>query len=89
MNKYLIEVPHSPNKIACIRAEYIFNRSGSHFLTHAEWGCLDGEHKAWMIAETESKEEAMCILPAAYRRSAKITQIVNYSRLSTSIGKTH
>ena len=89
MNRYLIEVPHSPDKIACIRAEYIFSRSGSHFITHADWGCLDGEHKAWMIAETESKEEAMCILPSAYRQNAKITQINNLSITSASINKTH
>jgi len=79
MNKYMIEVPHRSDKVSCMRMEYIFNRSGSHFLTHAGLGCLDGEHKAWLVAETENKEEALRILPSAYRRNAKITLIKNFS----------
>jgi len=83
MNKYLIEVPHSYGKIACIRAAHIFQHSGSHFLTNAGWGCHDGEHKAWLVAETENKEEAMRILPSAYRRNAKITQIKSFTPTDT------
>jgi hypothetical protein len=88
MKKYLIEVPHRPDKIACIRAVYIFKHSGSHFLTHANWGCHDGEHKAWLFAETDNKEDAMRILPIAYRQNAKITEIKNFSRTSgTSVAE--
>ena len=84
MNKYLIEVSQGSYKLTNMRASYIFKRSGSHFVTHAEWGFLDGEYKAWMVAETENKREAMRILPAAYRQSAKIILIQKFSRNSTS-----
>ena len=56
-----------------------FLQTGSHFLTHAEWGCLDGEHKAWIIVEDESKEDARFIVPPFYRSSAKIVQLTTFT----------
>ena len=80
MEKYLIEVPHEGTKTACQMAIRTFLRSGSHFVTNAEWGCTDGEHKAWMIVEVENKDEAKRILPTHYRRNAKITKINKFTR---------
>ena len=80
MNKYLIEVSQESYKISNVRAAYIFKRSGSHFVTHAEWGFLDGVYKAWLVAETENKREALRILPSAYRQNAKIILIKKFSR---------
>ena len=58
MAKFLIEVPHGADKTACDQAIQVFLQTGSHFLTHADWGCLDGEHKAWIIADVRSKDDA-------------------------------
>jgi hypothetical protein len=80
MARFLIETPHEPERIACARVVEIFLKTGSHFLTHADWGCLDGEHKAWIIAEVESKEEARSILPPIFRTQAKIVRL-NYFTL--------
>ncbi len=80
MARFLVEVPHEPERIACARVVEIFLKTGSHFLTHADWGCLDGEHKAWIIAEVDSKEEAHSILPPSLRSRAKIVQL-NYFTL--------
>jgi hypothetical protein len=77
MARFLVEVPHDAETISCARIVQIFLKSGSHFLTHADWGCLDGEHKAWFIAEVGSKEEARTILPPALRSQAKIVGL-NY-----------
>jgi hypothetical protein len=79
MSKYLIEVPHRSDKIECLHTVEIFLRTGSHFLTHADWGCLDGEHKAWFFIEVDSKDEALRILPPAYRQDAKIIQLNKFS----------
>ncbi len=79
MNKYLIEVPHGADKNACNEAIRIFLETGSHFLTHAEWGCKDGEHKAWLIVEVESKEDARFIIPPLFRSSAKITRLATFT----------
>lgn len=79
MKKFLIEVPHGADKEACNEAIQVFQRTGSHFLTHAEWGCLDGEHKAWILVDVESKEDAMFIIPPLFRSTAKIVELTNFS----------
>ena len=78
MARFMIEVPHEPDRASCDRAIEIFLKSGSHFLTHADWGCKDGNHKAWIIAEVENKDEARLILPPSYRAQAKITELTQY-----------
>jgi hypothetical protein len=80
MEKYLIEVPHGGDKASCVQAIKVFLASGSHFVTHAEWGCTDGDHKAWLMVEVEDKHAAERILPSSYRRNAKITKITKFTR---------
>lgn len=75
MARFLIEVPHEKTTAACTRAVEVFLRTGSHFLTHADWGCKDGEHKAWIVVEVDSKDEARRIVPPVYRSQAKIVQL--------------
>lgn len=79
MAKFLIEVPHEAEKIACYRAAEVFLKSGSHFLTHADWGCIDGEHKAWIIIEADSRENAKSVLPPAFRSQARIIRLNRFS----------
>jgi hypothetical protein len=79
MPKYLIEVAHGAEKNACYTAIQVFLQTGSHFLTHAEWGCLDGEHKAWIIVDVPTKDDARFIVPPAFRSIARITQITTYT----------
>jgi hypothetical protein len=75
MARFLIEVPHEADRMACVRAVEEILKTGSHFFTHADWGCKDGEHKAWIIVEVDSKDEARGILPPACRPQAKIVQL--------------
>ena len=79
MPKFLIEVPHEAETLACARAVKIFLESGSHFMTRAEWGCRDGEHKAWLFADVDNKDQARAILPPAYRHDAKIVQLNHFT----------
>lgn len=79
MARFLIELAHEPTEEACNRAIKTVLSTGSHFLTHAEWGCKDNEHKCWVIVDLESKDEARSILPPIFRNEAKITEIVQYS----------
>jgi len=79
MARFFIEVPHEAEKVECARAIKILLSTGSHFLTHAEWGCLDGVHKGWIIMELESKQEARSILPPAYRSQAKIVELNKFT----------
>lgn len=77
--RFLIEVPHDPTTVGCARVVDIFLKSGSHYLTRADWGCRDGEHKSWMIVDVDSKEEARRILPPAFREHAHVVQLNKFS----------
>jgi hypothetical protein len=79
MARFLIEVPHEAEEAACARAVQIFLMTGSHFLSNADWGCGDGEHKAWILVEVESKEEARAILPPSFRPQAKIVALNKFT----------
>lgn len=79
MPKFLIEVPHGETKEACERAIQTFLATGSHFMTNADWGCMDNVHKAWIIAELGSKQEALNILPPLFRKDATVVLLENFS----------
>jgi len=90
MEKYLIEVPHDSTKTACNNAVKVFLQTGSHFLRQAEWGCHDGEHKAWLIVEVENKEQARQIVPSLFRSDAKIVKLHTFTREEMEkIGEVH
>lgn len=75
MPKFLIEVPHDADPIACARVVKVFLSTGSHFLTNAEWGCKDGVHSCWLMVDMNDKSEALMILPPLFRGDAKITGV--------------
>ena len=79
MPKFLIEVPHSPDTLACARVVQVFLATGSHFLTNAEWGCMDGVHSAWIVVEVESKAEALGIVPPAFRAETRIVRLTRFT----------
>ncbi|HLD92676.1 MAG TPA: hypothetical protein VI703_00535 [Anaerolineales bacterium] len=79
MPRYLIEVPHEDTEGACNRAIQIFRATGSHFVTHAEWGCHDNEHKAWMLVDLDDKQQALAIIPPEFRAIAKVTAVERLS----------
>jgi hypothetical protein len=80
MARFLIEVPHKDHLTACEHAVRTLLSTGSHFLTHADWGCHDGEHKAWVIVDVDTREEARSILPPEYRSTAKIIQLNKFTK---------
>lgn len=79
MARFLIEVPHDDDKVACARVVQVFLSSGSHFLSNADWGCMDGDHKAWFIVDVDSKEEAKAIVPPAFRHQATIRKLCKFT----------
>jgi hypothetical protein len=79
MARFFIEVEHEAEKVACARAIQTLFNTGSHFLTNADFGCRDGEHKAWIIVDVDNKEMARAILPVESRALAKIVQLNKFS----------
>ncbi len=79
MPRFLIEVPHEEGKVACLLAIKVLFETGSHFLTKADFGCKDGVHKAWLIVDVDTKEEARMILPPVYREKSTVVQLNTFS----------
>ena len=77
--RFLIEVPHEETRVACARVVEVCLRTGSHFLSTADWGCKDGAHKAWIVVEVDSKDEARGIVPPAFRAQARVVQLNIFS----------
>jgi hypothetical protein len=75
MARFMIEVPHEADALACARAVDALLRVGSHFIPHADWGCKDGVHKAWIIVDVEDKAEARGIVPLPFRANARVTAL--------------
>ena len=79
MARFLIEVPHEAEEVACARAVQLLLGTGSHFMTHADWGCLDGVHKGWIIVDVDSREEARNMLPPAFRADATVVKLNKFT----------
>jgi hypothetical protein len=79
MPRYLIEVPHGDEREACLKALNAINSYGSHFVTRAEWGCRDGDHSCWMIAELNTKNEAIQLLHPSYRQDARVVELSRFT----------
>ena len=79
MARYVIEATHDPDPAACLRMLDAFLNAGAHYLTHAEWGCMDGEHTAWIIVEANSDAEARMMVPPVIRNTAKLVKLNKFT----------
>jgi len=75
MDRYLIEIDHPAEARACTEAVKQILEMGSHFVTHAEWGCFDGVHTGWIIVEADSHDEARMVLPPVDRTRARVVRL--------------
>lgn len=75
MERFLIEVDHPAERSACLRAVREILEMGSHFVTHADWGCYDGVHTGWIVVEAESHDEARLVLPPRDRQQARVVRL--------------
>jgi hypothetical protein len=79
MARFLVEVPHDAGMVPCARVADVFLKTGSHFLTNADWGCRDGVHKAWFIADLDRREEARDIVPPLLRSATTVVQLNSFA----------
>jgi hypothetical protein len=78
--RFLIECRHSSEHEGCVRSLDAILQLGSHLITEAEWGCEDGVHAGWLIADLDSREEAMQLVPPQYRADTRIIKLRKWSR---------
>ena len=80
MPTYLIEVRHPDDGQACVRALHALEQSGSHFVTHADFGCADGAHCGWLTVEVENRSYAEQIVPPEFRSDVRIIELQKFTR---------
>ena len=80
MPRYLVQLTHEDDHIACVRSLEAINHDGAHLLTHLNWGCKAGTHSGWLIDEFASRDEAMQIVPPQYREEAQIIEVEQFSK---------
>jgi hypothetical protein len=79
MQRYMIEVAHEHTYADCVRVLDTFLTYGSHFVTHADWGCMAGDHTAWVIIEATDEAEARQVLPPVFRPKAKVVKLNKFT----------
>ena len=79
MSRYLIELSHDDEHAACVRALHAVQQYGSHLVTHTEWGCRDGVHSGWMIAECDDRAQALGMVPPEMRMEARIVKVGQFT----------
>lgn len=75
MAKYLIEISHEPDHSGCDRTVADFIDSGASEFAEADWGCLDNEHKAWLVVDAKNRDVVKKLIPPHYRPQATIIQL--------------
>lgn len=75
---YLITSSHTPE--TCLAALDAMSSAGKEALAQCEWGCMDGDHTAYMMVQADSKEDALAKLPEDAREGAKVTKLVKFTK---------
>jgi hypothetical protein len=79
MPEFLIEIPHDDEPRACALALDALERYGSHFVTHARWGCAAGQHSAYLLMELEDRDAALRLVPPQFRSVARIVPLEQFT----------
>lgn len=79
MPRFLIVVKHDDEYKGCVKALHALETHGSHFITNAEFGCSDGVHTAWLIADLDSRDEAKQIVPPECRADTQVIQLQRFT----------
>ena len=75
MDRYLVISPHTAAD--CKKALKEIHSIG--YITHFDWGCMDGDHTGWTVLEAESPKQALMVVPITQRHSAKAVKLVKFS----------
>lgn len=75
MDRFLVISPHTAEE--CAQALKQVYAAG--YITHFDWGCMDGDHTGWVVLEAENAREALMVVPSFQRSSARAIRLVKFS----------
>ena len=74
MGRFLIETPHREQD--CLNVVQLVNAQG--YLTHFDWGCMNGVHTGWAVIEAENEAEARLAVPPLVRNQARVVRVTKF-----------
>ena len=75
MDRYLVISPHTEKDCATALKQLLY----IGYITHFDWGCMDGEHTGWAIIEAKTSSEALLVVPPTQRSTAKVVRLNKFS----------
>ena len=76
MDRFLVVSPHTAADCKDALEQVLF----AGYITHFDWGCMDGDHTGWAVIDAENAKEALMVVPPAQRQSARAVRITKFSR---------
>ena len=76
MERYIVDSPHCAGD--CKKALKDILSAG--YLSHFDCGSRDTDHRAWVVLEAASIQEAMIVVTASHRPQAKVVKLTKFSR---------
>lgn len=70
---YMVTVPHTPESCLAAMDEMAKNKK---LLKDVEWGCMSGDHTAYLRTTANSPQDAISKLPEPMRANAKAEKVV-------------
>jgi hypothetical protein len=75
MDRFLVTAPHTAKECSAVLKQLLY----TGYITHFEWGCMDGDHTGWAIIEADNPKEAVMVVPPTQRPSARVVRLKKYS----------
>ena len=75
MSEFIIEIPHSPEECATATVDAPPHPRAGELAAKTYWGCMGGAHTTWIVADCASEHEAVSIVPALLRDTARVVRV--------------
>jgi hypothetical protein len=75
MDRYLVISPHTDKDCATTLKQMLY----IGYITHFDWGCMDGDHTGWAIIEAKTSSEALLVVPPTQRSTARAVKLNKFS----------
>lgn len=78
MDRYIVISPHTYEECQAVVDQVMY----AGFATHANFGCMDGEHTAWTILDADSHDQALLLVPPLMRPNARSIKLMHFDPMA-------
>ena len=76
-SEYLVVSPHTSEECMDVLDEVV--ALGSDILSRYDWGCMSGDHSAYIRVQANSEAEALKVVPKSVRAKARAVKLVKFT----------